>query len=201
MPEVGIYPSLEINAFATGPTRNSALVAVSEGILRHMDRAELEGVLGHEVSHAANGDMVTMTLVQGVVNSFVIFVSWLASIAISNAMRRDDREGGLGDYFLRSMIHNLLQVLFSLIAYVLVVAPYSRWREYRADHGGAELVGRRRMIAGLQALKDTFRVRDQGSDPALAAFKVSGGMGSFFSTHPDLDDRIARLKQDASLPA
>lgn len=191
MPEVGIWPSAEINAFCTGPSKNSSLVAVSAGILRQMSHDELEGVLAHELSHAANGDMVTMTLVQGVVNSFVIFFSFVLARTLLR-QGEDDRGGGWGEFMLRQ----LLQVVLSLIAYVVVIAPFSRWREYRADAGGARLAGKPKMIAALSALMDSHRLPQPKADPALAAMKIDAGVASaLFSTHPSLEDRILRLRQ------
>lgn len=190
MPEVGIWDSPEVNAFCTGPTKNSSLVAVSTGILRHMSKDELEGVLAHEISHAANGDMVTMTLVQGVVNSFVIFFSFV--IARLLFRDRDGRGGGIAEFFVRQT----LQVVLSLVAYVAVIAPFSRWREYRADAGGARLAGKQRMINALAALADSHRIPQPAGDPALATMKIDAGKGtSLFATHPSIEDRIARLRQ------
>lgn len=199
MPQVGIYPSAELNAFATGPTKNRAFVAVSEGLLATMGKDEIEGVLGHEMSHIANGDMVTMTLVQGVLNSFVMFLSWILTIFITQALRgRDDRREGMGDFFLRMMIHNMVQMALMFVALALVIAPFSRWREFRADAGGAERAGKGKMIAALQAL---LGHRDRKAEneakaqaPALAAFKISGNWNSLMSTHPPLEERIARLQ-------
>jgi heat shock protein HtpX len=193
MPEVGIWESPEVNAFCTGPTKNRALVAVSTGILSRMSKDELEGVLGHEISHAANGDMVTMTLVQGVVNSFVIFFSIVLSRLI---LRRGDDErdsgGGFGEYMLR----NLLQMLLSLVAYVAIIAPFSRWREFRADKGGARLAGVDKMIGALEALADSHRLpQPPAADPSLAAFKIDNrSVAALFSTHPPLEERIAALR-------
>lgn len=197
MPEVGVYPGSEVNAFATGPSRNNALVGVSAGLLNNMKEDEIEGVLGHEISHVANGDMVTMTLVQGVVNAFVIFLSYTLAILLSNMMRsRDnDRDSG-GGWFLQHMLVNLLQMVLGIGALALVIAPFSRWREFRADKGGAEKAGRIKMIHALEALKaaTTMRRLAPSGSPELAAFKISGGMASLFATHPPLDERIARLK-------
>ncbi len=194
MPEVGIWDSPEVNAFCTGPTKNSALVAVSTGILQRMDRDELQGVLGHELSHAANGDMVTMTLIQGVVNSFVIFASFILARLL---VRGDDRRRG--DSFLEMVVRWVLEITLSLLANLVIVYPYSRWREYRADAGGARLAGKARMIAALRALQDTFRVpvpQGAGGHPALASFKISGRPRSaLWSTHPSLEDRIAALER------
>jgi heat shock protein HtpX len=199
MPQVGVYPSAELNAFATGPTKNRAFVAVSEGLLARMSKDEIEGVLGHEMSHVANGDMVTMTLVQGVVNAFVMFLSWILTLVITQALRgRDDRREGMGDFFLRMMIHNMVQMAMMFVAFALVIAPFSRWREFRADAGGAERAGRDKMIGALQALLG-YRNQKAESEataqaPALAAFKISGNWNSIMSTHPPLEERIARLK-------
>jgi heat shock protein HtpX len=196
MPEVGIYDSPEVNAFATGPTRGRALVAVSTGLLRRMDRDELEGVLGHEVAHVANGDMVTMTLVQGVINAFVMFLARVIAFAIT----RGDRDSR-GTQFLITMV---LQVVLSIFG-SMVVAWFSRYREYRADAGGARLAGRERMIGALQALRSGADVVDESAPEGLAAFKISGRPSRFaalFSTHPPIEQRIARLRQaDAAASA
>ena len=200
MPEVGFWTSDEINAFCTGPSANNSLVAVSTGILRRMDRSELEGVLGHELSHAANGDMVTMTLIQGVVNTFVFFLSFVVTNILANALSgnrrdRDDRPGFL-DFFLRQVIFNVVQVAIGTAAYVAVIAPFSRRREFRADAGGARLVGRDKMIAALTALQDSFRLPQPPAEPALAAMKISGTKpASLFSTHPALEERIEALRK------
>jgi heat shock protein HtpX len=193
MPEVGIWDSPEINAFCTGPSKNSSLVAVSTGILRHMNKNELEGVLGHELSHASNGDMVTLTLIQGVVNTFVIFFSWVVAQALT---RRSDDDRGVGGYFMYHILVSTLQMVLGGVAMVLVVAPFTRYREYRADAGGAHLAGKDKMIAGLQALLDQQRVPlpSGAADPALAAFKIDGN-ANWFATHPPLEARIARLRE------
>jgi heat shock protein HtpX len=151
LPEVGIYQSDEVNAFATGPSRSRALVAVSTGLLQRMGSREVEGVLGHEVTHIANGDMVTMTLIQGVINSFVLFLSRILAFVVSQALRsRDDRGGGGGalSYLLAIVFQVVLSILGSL-----VVFWFSRWREFRADAGGARLAGRQNMINALRALQ------------------------------------------------
>jgi heat shock protein HtpX len=200
MPEVGYWTSDEINAFCTGPGANHALVAVSTGILSRMSRAELEGVLGHELSHAANGDMVTLTLIQGVVNTFVFFVSFVVTNVLANALsgnrrNRDDRPGFM-DFFLRQIIFNVVQVAIGTAAYVAVIAPFARRREFRADAGGARLAGRDKMIAALSALQDSFRLPQPKAEPALAAMKISGTRrASLFSTHPSLEDRIEALRK------
>jgi heat shock protein HtpX len=197
MPEVGIWDSPEVNAFCTGPSKNSALVAVSTGILARMSKDELEGVLGHELSHAANGDMVTMTLVQGVVNSFVIFFSFVIAQMLFRRDRDDDR-GGFGRGMMEYMVRNVLQMVLSLIAYVAIIAPFSRWREFRADAGGARLAGKQKMIAALEALADSHRLplpAGAAGDPALATMKIdSRQVQALFATHPSLEERIAALR-------
>lgn len=195
MPEVYIYPSEELNAFATGPSRNNSLVAVSEGLLRHMNEDEIEGVLAHEVAHIANGDMVTMALVQGIVNAFVMFLARVVAIAIDNMVSNDEEGGGLG-YLGYFIVVNVLQLVFGLLT-APVVAGFSRFREYRADEGGARLAGKDKMIAALEALKENFSVDqlDQ-SQPSLKAMKISGGgLVKLLSTHPPLEDRIEALKR------
>lgn len=197
MPEVGIYDSPELNAFATGPSRNNSLVAVSTGLLHNMNRAEVEGVLGHEISHVANGDMVTMTLVQGTINAFAMFLSRIAAYAISIALSRgDDREGNNISYLTYGILTFVFDILFTLLGSILV-AFYSRHREYRADAGGAKLAGRQNMIAALQRLQAGVSIQDDRA-PALAAFKISGPSkwSELFSTHPALANRIARLQKN-----
>lgn len=190
MPEVGIYQSSEANAFATGPTRSRALVAVSSGLFKLMDQDEMRGVLGHEISHVTNGDMVTMTLLTGVVNAFVMFLSRLIAYAMARGSRNSQ-----GTYILVQM---LLQFVFLILGSMLIAA-YSRHRECRADDGGAHLAGREKMIKALEALQRTYDRVDVGSQPALQAMKMSckpQGIFRLFSTHPPLEDRIARLKQE-----
>ena len=191
MPEVGIYDSPEVNAFATGPSRSRALVAVSTGLLRSMNDDQVEGVLGHEVTHIANGDMVTMTLLQGVINAFVIFFSRLIAYVIAN--RGDSRERGSsgGSFFVVIVLQIVLGLLGSLIT-----AWYSRQREFRADKGGAMLAGRERMIGALRRLaanEDAVDTRQQ----ALATLKINGARNwmVFFATHPPLEVRIAALEK------
>lgn len=201
MPEVGIYNSPEINAFATGPSKSRSLVAVSSGLLQNMRQPEVEGVLGHEITHISNGDMVTMTLIQGVINAFVMFLSYILAFAVMQALSRnsddDDDRGGFGNFLLQSFLVNIFQVVFSILGFI-VVCWFSRWREFRADAGGAHLAGREKMIAALKALKS---IHEQGADqagkpqPAFQALKISGGnMLALFSTHPPLEKRIARLE-------
>jgi heat shock protein HtpX len=196
MPQVGYYVSPEVNAFATGPTKARALVAVSTGLLERMDNRAVEGVLGHEVAHIANGDMVTMTLLQGVVNTFVMFFARIAAWTLSQALSGDrDREDRAPNYFLQSMLVFVFEIAFSLLGAV-VVAWFSRQREFRADAGGATLASRDQMIHALRALKGTQETVDDGH-PSLASFKINGrarGLAALFSTHPDLDVRIAALQ-------
>ncbi|MDR3606409.1 MAG: protease HtpX [Oligoflexia bacterium] len=200
MPEVGIYDSPEVNAFATGPTKSRSLVAVSSGILERMSPEALEGVLGHEISHIANGDMVTMTLIQGVVNAFVMFLSRVVAFAVANAMRgdRDDRRSSEGmSYGLFYIVQFVLEIVFMIIGSMLV-AWFSRYREYRADAGGARLAGRENMILALETLRRTFEGVDTNIQPAVAALKISSrprGVFALFSTHPPLEERIERLRQ------
>lgn len=197
MPEVGIYESPELNAFATGPTRNRSLVAVSSGLLDRMSEEELDGVLAHELSHIANGDMVTLTLLQGIVNAFVMFLARVLAFAISQALRDRDERGTGPSYFVQGLIRFVLEIVFMILG-SMVVAAFSRWREYRADAGGARLAGRGAMVAALQKLQKTYEIVDtEGAAPAMEAMKISGHRGGFmrlFSSHPPLSDRIARLE-------
>ena len=203
LPEVGIYESEEVNAFATGPTRSRALVAVSTGLLQRMGTREVEGVLGHEITHVANGDMVTMTLIQGVINAFVLFLSRVLAFVIGQALRsRDDRDSGWGG--LEFLLSIVFQIVFSILG-SLVVCWFSRVREFRADAGGARLAGRENMINALRALA---RLHDPEVGAAEAqraqsfqSLKISGHSGGFlalFATHPPLAERIARLEQGTS---
>lgn len=189
MPEVAIYDAPEINAFATGMSKNSALVAVSTGLLRSMSQDETEAVLGHEIAHVANGDMVTLTLIQGVLNTFVIFLSKIIGYAVDSALKRgDDRSGpGIG-YYVTSMV---MQVVLGFAASI-VVAWFSRRREFAADAGGAHFAGKRKMIAALQKLKSAH---EPSSLPqGMQAMGIAGGVKSLFMTHPPLEERIARLQ-------
>ena len=187
MPEVAIYEAPEMNAFATGATRNSALIAVSTGLLDQMQQDEIEAVLGHEISHVANGDMVTMTLIQGVVNTFVIFLARVIGSVIDRAIS-GDRGGGIA-YF---AIVIVLQIVLGLFA-SMIVAAFSRWREYRADAGGADLAGREKMIAALARLSGNHG--ENSLPKAIQAFGISGGgMRKLFSSHPPLEQRIAALR-------
>jgi heat shock protein HtpX len=194
LPEVGIYDSPEPNAFATGPTKSRALVAVSTGLLRSMNAEQVRGVLGHEVTHIANGDMVTMTLIQGVINAFVMFAARAIAFALTQSRDSEGRrEGSQMSYYIVSM---LLEVVFMILG-SLVVAWFSRQREYRADKGGARLAGRDSMIHALQGLQRTFDVVANDASPTVQTLKISshgGGLLALFSTHPPLEDRIARLQ-------
>jgi heat shock protein HtpX len=189
MPEVGIFDSPQPNAFATGPRKNNALVAVSTGLMRGMNREQVDAVLGHEISHVANGDMVTLTLIQGVLNTFVIFLSRIVGSIIDKAVFRSEREHGPG-YFLTVIA---LQILFGILASIIVMW-FSRQREYRADAGGARLAGRQNMISALERLK-------AGAEPLpdqMQAFGIAGDrktISQLFMSHPPLDDRINRLRE------
>ncbi|MBF0491514.1 MAG: protease HtpX [Deltaproteobacteria bacterium] len=191
MPQVGVYQSEELNAFATGPTRSRALVAVSTGLLRRMEDSEVDGVLGHEITHIANGDMVTMTLLQGILNAFVMFLARVIAFAVSQNVKEESR------YWVRFLVTFVLEMTLSLFGF-LVLAAFSRWREYRADKGGATLAGRQNMISALQALQRYVEIRESNESPAIANFKISGKTTSFLSllaTHPPLEQRIERLRQ------
>ncbi|MFW6369175.1 MAG: protease HtpX [Myxococcota bacterium] len=189
-PEVGVYPSRDMNAFATGARRNSALVAVSTGLLQRMKRDEVEAVLAHEISHCSNGDMVTLTLLQGVLNTFVVFLSRVAGFFVDKLVFRSERGTGIG-YFLTVI---LTQIFLGILA-SFVVAAFSRRREYRADEGAARLVGSRPMISALDALR---RATVPPAMPeSMRAFGIrggGGGMRALLATHPPLEERIERLR-------
>ena len=199
MPEVAIYDAPEINAFATGANRNKALVAVSMGLLRSMDRGEAEAVLAHEVSHVANGDMVTMALLQGVLNTFVIVLARLVGRVVDGFLNPDRDEGssGIGYYAVVFVLDMVFGVLASIIA-----MWFSRWREFRADAGGARLAGRDKMIAALERL--SMNVGASTLPKQVQAFGISGGVGHglrrLFMTHPPLEERIAALRNAAQAP-
>jgi heat shock protein HtpX len=200
-PEVGIYQGADVNAFATGPTKSRSLVAVSSGLLNTMNKDERNGVLGHEIAHIANGDMVTLTLIQGVVNAFVMFFARIIGWAVSQALRGDRDERG--SPMVMMIVTIVCEILLSILG-SMVVAAFSRYREYRADEGGARLAGKQSMIGALQKLNSMYgRNLDRESehpdgDKALAAFKISGarkgGLMALLSTHPPLEERIARLQ-------
>ena len=185
MPEVAVYDSPEINAFATGANRHNALVAVSTGLLRSMSRDEAEAVLAHEVSHVANGDMVTLTLIQGVLNTFVYFFARI----VANMVNRGNNSAFT--YFMTVMA---FQAIFGILASIIVMG-FSRYREYRADNGGADLAGRQKMIAALERLKSN-QIESQ-LDGQLTAFGISGkrAWSELFMSHPPLEKRIAALKK------
>jgi len=192
VPEVGIYQSPEPNAFATGPTKNRSIVAFSTGLLASMNKEEVEAVAGHEISHIANGDMVTMTLLTGIANALVMFLARIIATVIDNALRGDDNEGGLG-FFGYIMVVSLLETFFMLLASI-PIAAFSRYREFRADEGSAKLTSPRTMAnalrsiaraAGMPTPKDSFAIAKINSNRKV----------SLFSTHPSIEDRIARLEQ------
>ena len=192
MPEIALYDAPDMNAFATGMSRNHALVAVSTGLLRNMNRTEVEAVLGHEITHIANGDMVTLALIQGVLNTFVMFLARVIGGIIDGALRgdRDDDRGGGFAYFLIVM---LLQTVLGVLA-TIIVMWFSRWREFRADAGGARLGSREGMISALQTLAGN---RGESSLPkAFQAFGISGesGVARLFLSHPPIEERIAALR-------
>lgn len=195
MPEIAVYDAPEMNAFATGMSKNHALVAVSTGLLRSMNRDEVGAVLGHEITHVSNGDMVTLALIQGVVNTFVMFLARVIGGVIDGAMsgnRDDNRGGGIG-YFIIVMI---LQTVLGVLA-TIIVMWFSRWREFRADAGGARLGGKQSMISALQTLSGN---RGENNLPkAFAAFGISGegGVARLFMSHPPIEERIAALRAGA----
>jgi heat shock protein HtpX len=200
MPEVGIYQSNDLNAFATGPSRNNSLVAISTGLLGHMNEDEIEGVLAHEVGHIANGDMVTLALIQGVLNAFVMFFARVVAYLIDQYMRENDRDGkGLGpmvQYFLIIV----LQIVFGIFASI-IVSWFSRLREYRADEMSAKLSSKDKMISALNALARFYpklsENEEQNPNQSFKAMQISS-KGSFlelFSTHPKLEDRIKALQK------
>lgn len=197
MPEVGYYESAEPNAFATGATKNSSLVAVSTGLLNQMDKGEIEWVVGHEMAHILNWDMVTLTLLQGVMNTFVILFSHIAARAVSALLSRDGEENGLS-YLAYHGVYMLFQVLFGALA-MLVIMWFSRLREYRADLGGAQYTSKSKMISGLRKLQKMTKIVDtEPKDANMAAFMITEP-DSFFSTHPSLDNRIQALEENYKL--
>lgn len=204
MPEVGIYESPDVNAFATGPSKSRALVAVSSGLLNTMTEAEIEGVLAHELAHITNGDMVTLTLIQGIVNAFAMFFAHIITTIIMNSFRGerdDDRRGGFGDFMLRNFIYNIVAIVFTILGSI-IVNYFSRQREFRADAGGARFASPEKMTAALQRLqlisgRPAIASTEEGqSRDDLAVMKISGktGMMRLFMTHPPLEERIAALR-------
>ncbi|MDO6541300.1 protease HtpX [Photobacterium sanguinicancri] len=196
MPTVAIYDSADINAFATGAKRDDSLVAVSTGLMHSMTRDEAEAVLAHEISHIANGDMVTMTLMQGVVNTFVIFVSRLVAGAISGVNSNDEEAEG-GSYMTYFIVSSIMEVLFGFLASILTMW-YSRHREFKADAGSAHLVGKQKMIAALERLKMSQEPQLEGS---MMAFGINGkkSLSELFMTHPPLEKRIDALRRGEHL--
>lgn len=193
MPDVGIFPG-DPNAFATGAFKNHALVAVSTGLLANMSREEVEAVIGHEVAHIANGDMVTMTLIQGVMNTFVVFLSRVIGYAVDSFLRKNDDESsgpGIGYYVTTIVLEIALGFLGSM-----VVAWFSRQREFRADAGAAQLMGRRQPM--INALARLGGLHPAALPTSMAAMGIAGGIGKLFSTHPPIEERIAALQNQAS---
>jgi heat shock protein HtpX len=190
MPEVAIYDSPDINAFATGWNKNNALVAVSTGLMNNMTQDEAEAVLAHEVSHVANGDMVTLTLIQGVVNTFVIFLSRVIGYIVDRVVFKNDRGEGIG-FFITVMVAQLVLGIFAS----MIVMWFSRYREFHADAGGASLAGKHKMIAALERLK--LNHEEAALPKSVAAFGISGGsaFSRLFMTHPPLDERIEALRR------
>ena len=198
MPEVAVYDAPDPNAFATGANRNNALVAVSTGLLRNMSQDEVEAVLGHEISHVANGDMITLALIQGVVNTFVIALARIIGFAVDRALSSNNNEQysgpGIG-YWITSIV---AEILLGFLASIIVMW-FSRQREFRADAGGAQLAGRQKMIAALERLRQVSEPSHLPSE--MAAFGINGGLGEglkkLFMTHPPLEERIAALRGGA----
>ena len=198
MPEVGIYQSEVLNAFATGPSRNNSLVAVSSGLLATMSDSEVEGVIAHEVSHIANGDMVTMALVQGVVNAFVMFFSRVVAFAVTQSMKSSDDRDSRPNPFVQMMLVFVLDIIFGILA-APIVAWFSRYREYRADRGGADLAGKEKMIAALSALSRAYpqlEAAKDGANPNFQSMQISSkdAVLRIFSSHPPLEERITILR-------
>lgn len=194
MPEVGVYQSDELNAFATGPSKANSLVAVSTGLLQRMQREEIEGVLAHEITHINNGDMVRMTLVQGIVNAFVMFFARIAAYAVAQVAKEEQQ------YLIMFLVRIVFEIAFGILG-SMVVAWFSRQREFRADHGGSVLAGRGKMISALQGLERFYEKHEiDNSAPALASMKIAGktsGFMALFATHPPLEVRIAALQNMA----
>ena len=191
MPEVGIYESEEINAFATGPTQIRSLVAVSTGLIHKMNKSQLRGVLAHEVAHISNGDMVTMTLLQGVVNAFVMFIARVIGFFVSQSVEEEKRS------WVQFLVVFVCEIVLGILG-MLVVAAFSRAREFRADKGGANYSSKNDMISALKKLKETIEIQEETPHTSLATLKISQKPNSFlslFSTHPNLDERIAILNQ------
>ena len=195
MPEVGVFDSPQPNAFATGARRDAALVAVSTGLLQRMNEREVQAVLGHEISHVANGDMVTLTLIQGVVNTFVIFLSRIVGNIVDRAFFRSDNGRGGPAYFICVLVS---EIVLGFLASLIVLA-FSRWREFRADRGGAKLAGTGNMIAALEALKTAHEPlpAQQFANFGIASGKAAGGLARLLMSHPPLEERSAALRTAA----
>jgi len=194
-PQVAIYHAPDINAFATGARKNASLVAVSTGLLQNMNRDEAEAVIAHEISHVANGDMVTMTLIQGVVNTFVIFISRIIAQVASGFLSSDrEEEGSNGNPLVYFAVSTVLELVFGILASIITMW-FSRHREFHADAGSAKLVGREKMIAALERLKTSYEPQEPGT---MAAFCINGkqkSLSDLFMSHPPLDKRIEALRQ------
>ncbi|MEE9310757.1 MAG: protease HtpX [Cocleimonas sp.] len=198
MPEVGIFHEPSPNAFATGARKNSALVAVSTGLLENMTADEVEAVLGHEMAHVANGDMVTQTLLQGIMNTFVIFFSRVIAHLVNSVLSKNSNSSGGGSYGMTYFAVSMVaQIMLGFLANMIVMW-FSRYREFHADKGGADLAGREKMISALQALQRVNQPHDLPGE--MAAFGISGGLGEgmkkLFMTHPPLEERIAALQNN-----
>lgn len=201
MPEVGIYPGQELNAFATGPSKSNSLVAVSEGLLRGMNQEEVEGVLGHEVAHIKNGDMVTMVLLQGTINTLVMFASRILANIVASNLSKNRR-----NFWLEFILYQVFAMVLGMLG-LIVLGFFSRGREYRADQGGARLAGQNKMIKALQRLQGAYgnpaAVQAAQKQTAFSSLKISGKSGSslakLLSTHPPLEERIRRLQGGRSL--
>lgn len=193
MPDVGVFPTEQSNAFATGANRNKALMAVSSGMLQRFNKNELRAVIGHEIAHIANGDMITMTLIQGVVNTFVMFLARIAGFVVDRVILKNERGLGIGYYVTTIVMEILLMILASII-----VMWFSRQREFKADAGAAQLTSKEDMIGALQSLKREMGIPDQMPE-SLSAFGINAGQRSgfkaMFMTHPPLDERIAALQK------
>ncbi len=196
-PEVGIYESKEVNAFATGATKKHSLIALSSTLLQRLDRSEVEAIVGHEISHIANGDMVTMTLIQGIVNAFVMFLARALAFTISGLGRDRNRSSSFGGYMMLVFLFEIIFMIFGSI----IVSAFSRYREYRADAGGARLAGKEKMIQALKSLKSLEELKDaMTAKPAFQVLKISSplkrGLVKLFATHPLIEKRIERLEQN-----
>ncbi len=198
MPQVGLYQSKEVNAFATGPTRNRALVAISSGLLQRMKSEGIDGVLAHEISHIANGDMVTMTLLQGIVNAFSIFISRVIAYFLQESLYKRSKHNTHSEWkntLWYSLIYIILDICITLLG-SLLVAAFSRHREYRADYNGAKLAGRQKMITALEELREIGKISTLKQDTFASSLKIAGPRRflALLATHPEIDQRIAAIK-------